>query len=248
MRIILLGTGTAVPFNGRAQTGILIETGDGICLIDCGSGVINNLSSVQYNPADIEAVLITHMHPDHVNDTISLLAARALSGVFQTTIYGPEGIDNCINSLVNAYSGLQTHTHQNITALRAQEEIKLSGISIRTFPTHHGQQNSIGYKIQYGNKVVVIPGDTAVSGQDLSIADGADLLIHECSYPDGIETPDHTTPSALAEAISGRSIDKLVLVHLYQEAYIVRDAILKTVSQRFAGEIIIGNDLDAFEI
>jgi ribonuclease BN (tRNA processing enzyme) len=248
MRIILLGTGTAIPFNGRAQTGILVDTGAGIYLFDCGSGVINNLSCTQYQPADIDAVFLTHLHPDHVNDIVTLVAARSLLSCMNTVIYGPEETEQCIANLKRAYSGLEKNTSQSLITLKADDEVTLSGVHIHTYLTRHGQRSSIGYRIECNNKVVVIPGDTAVTAQELMAADGADLLIHECSYPDGIDTPDHTTPSALTEALTEKNIKKIVLVHLYQETYEVQDDVLRKISEGFTGDVCIGKDMDIYEV
>lgn len=101
MRVTVLGTGAALATGNRVQTGILIErwNPDRTLLVDCGSGVLHRLAAVGCDPTDIDAVLLTHTHLDHVSDLAGLAKARWMRGEPTIPIVGPEGTEADISPL-----------------------------------------------------------------------------------------------------------------------------------------------------
>ena len=67
MRIVMLGTGAALPDPDRCHTSILITLDSGRHLmLDCGHGATRQLMRVDVNPADVGDLFLTHLHHDHV--------------------------------------------------------------------------------------------------------------------------------------------------------------------------------------
>ena len=67
MRIIMLGTGAALPDPDRCHTAILLTLGNGRhFLLDCGHGATRQMVRVNVNPADVAHLFLTHLHHDHV--------------------------------------------------------------------------------------------------------------------------------------------------------------------------------------
>ena len=67
MRIVMLGTGAALPDPDRCHTSILITLASGRHLmLDCGHGATRQLMRVDVNPADVGDLFLTHLHHDHV--------------------------------------------------------------------------------------------------------------------------------------------------------------------------------------
>lgn len=74
-------TACVSPLVVRTQVyGFLVDTGDLLVLVDSGCGLrcgantgllTENLNNAGYNPADIDLVLITHLHPDHVGGLLT---------------------------------------------------------------------------------------------------------------------------------------------------------------------------------
>jgi ribonuclease Z len=91
MRVILLGTGAALPDPDRCHTSILVTLNNGRhFLLDCGHGATHQLVRSDVNPADVEAIFLTHLHHDHVCDLPFLVISGWMLGrVGSLAIYGP---------------------------------------------------------------------------------------------------------------------------------------------------------------
>ena len=71
-RIVLLGTGCPSPSHIRYGPSTLISTEKQKILIDAGSGVTQRLSEFGLAPSEIDVILITHLHSDHIVDLYQL--------------------------------------------------------------------------------------------------------------------------------------------------------------------------------
>jgi ribonuclease BN (tRNA processing enzyme) len=90
LSLTFLGTGGAfTDFRLNYHNNALIHTRDGYVLLDCGGSAMQSLKELGVNPKEIAAVLITHMHGDHVSGLEQLIWERYYSGVngpsFKTT-------------------------------------------------------------------------------------------------------------------------------------------------------------------
>ena len=66
MKLTLLGTGCPVVDYKRCGSSNLITTKKTKILVDCGSGVTQRLNQSGHSSAEIDALLLTHLHTDHV--------------------------------------------------------------------------------------------------------------------------------------------------------------------------------------
>ena len=68
MQLIVLGSGTTVPSALRNAAGYYLAVHNQEFLIDCGSGVLVQLERTGKSYRTLDAVFITHTHPDHIGD------------------------------------------------------------------------------------------------------------------------------------------------------------------------------------
>lgn len=96
MKLIVLGSGTCVPSLKRNAPGYYLEAAGLQILVDCGSGTLLQLERAKKSYKDIDAVFITHTHPDHISDLISLIHANRATPNYKREkdlrIVGPEGL------------------------------------------------------------------------------------------------------------------------------------------------------------
>ena len=104
MRLTLLGTGCPSVDYKRFGSANLISTKNTLILIDCGSGVTQRLNESKVSSADINALLLTHLHSDHVIDFYQLIISSWHS--YRTKywkIYGPKGTKKFVRKIMDAW-------------------------------------------------------------------------------------------------------------------------------------------------
>ena len=103
MEITFLGTGVAIPQRGRVQSGVLVRLEEKPLLIDCGSGVLSRFPEAEISHTEVDTVLLSHLHLDHVADLLCLLKANWLRGKTDMRVYGPEGTEDWFSRVLGAY-------------------------------------------------------------------------------------------------------------------------------------------------
>jgi len=247
IEVTLLGTGVGIPHSGRAQAGLVIRAEKPL-LFDCGAGALLRLAEAGFSPLEVDVALLTHLHLDHVSDLLALAKARWLLGENRMEIFGPEGTQAWFETVRGLYPYL-ADLDVSFSVVSPGDEFSLQGLKIRAGEAVHSLP-ALGYRIESGAKAVVYSGDTEPSESMRDLARGADLLIHECSFPEPYVVTNHSTPKKLGETFRGAGVKRIVLTHLYPqtigcEAEMVRD-VLATIGPGV--EVGIGRDLQMIQI
>lgn len=242
MKITFLGTGVAIPTAERVQSGILIDDKFPI-LFDCGGGILHRIAQAGYNHSDIDTVFFTHHHLDHDSDFIALVKANWLRNKNEINIYGRIGTKKWFEDTLEVYPYLKDKIVFNVKELKDGSKFDFQGYKIEVRDVVHSLP-CLGYKIENEDYSIVISGDTEpCEGLRDLCNDGVDLLIHECSFPNGFNVTNHTTPNTLAKWLKGLDVKKVILTHLYPETIGHEKEIVETVKSNFNGEVQIAHDL-----
>ena len=75
MELIILGSGTGIPSLTRGSPAALVTAGDTSVLLDSGSGTLQRLLQAGMTYKDVDDILYSHIHPDHVADLVPLIFA-----------------------------------------------------------------------------------------------------------------------------------------------------------------------------
>jgi len=237
MRVTCLGTGSAVPVDGRVQSGVLI---DDRLLVDCGAGVLSRLAEHGDYTA-LDGVLLTHLHTDHVSDLVALLKARWLADAPPLPIVGPEGTASLLAGLIDAHDYLRGRVAYEVRE-HDGDPGELAGYDVTACRTVHSGP-SFAYRI--GD--LTLSGDTEATDAVASLAAGGEALVHDCSFVDG-DHSNHPTASELGEVLSGRDCGAVYLTHLYPEAAARASAVRETVADAYGGPVRVAHDGLAFEV
>ncbi|HPR65943.1 MAG TPA: MBL fold metallo-hydrolase [Methanothrix sp.] len=247
IEVTLLGTGVGIPHSGRAQAGLVIRAGEPL-LFDCGAGALLRLSAAGFSPLEVDVALITHLHLDHVSDLLALAKARWLLGEDRMKVFGPERTEKWFEALRGLYSYLE-ELDVSFTTVRPGDEFSLSGLKIRAGEAVHSLP-ALGYRIESETKSIVYSGDTEPVESMRDLAEGADLLIHECSFPEPFVVTNHSTPRWLGETFRGAGVKRIVLTHLYPQTIGCEEEMVRDVLAGLGDEtkVEIGRDLQRITI
>jgi ribonuclease Z len=238
LRITLLGTGVGIPQPGRSQAAVLIESQEPL-LLDCGAGTLLRLGQAGIGVRDIDTVVLSHLHLDHVSDLLALANARYLRQLPGLKVYGPAGTELWFEKVHSAFPHLekmQVFLHE----IKPMDCLSLKGCDIFAEEAKHSV-TALAYRIEGQGKAVVYSGDTEPYQRIAALAEGADLLIHECSFPEPFDVTNHTTPRKLG--ILARNVGCIVLTHFYPQAEGHTDEMAQEVSELSGLRATAGWDL-----
>ena len=105
-RVVVLGGCGAYPEPGRACSGFLLEHAGFRLVLDLGYGTFARLLAVlgSTTAAGLDAVVVTHDHPDHVVDLHALFRARLYDGrgLPRIALYAPAAVAERVAGLEDA--------------------------------------------------------------------------------------------------------------------------------------------------
>jgi ribonuclease Z len=134
--VLFLGTAGAVPTAQRGPAAFLIRRGGERLLLDCGEGTQRQMLRSPAGLADIDLVLITHHHADHVLGLPGMLKTFGLRGrEAPLTLYGPSGIASVMQVLGRVVGRLPFPFE--IVELQPGDTIPRDGYRIEPFATEH---------------------------------------------------------------------------------------------------------------
>ena len=251
MEITFLGTGVALPQKDRVQSGMIIDVEGRPILFDCGCGILNRIQEAGFEHTAVDTIMLSHLHLDHVSDLLGLLKANWLSGKTWARIYGPRGTEKWIAAQEDAYGYFMDKLELDIREIAPGEEFTPAGFEceILAGKAEHDVP-ALAYRLNCADGDIAISGDTTPSREVLDLAAGADLLVHECSYPFGGNADIHTTPDALASLIEEyrEEIGTLCLTHFYPAMQGHEKETVSYLEAYFDGEILIAEDLMSLEV
>ncbi len=219
MEITILGCGTAIPDREKGSPGMAVRCGDVLLFLDLGSGSLYRAARFGIDVSRVDAVLFSHFHPDHTGDLVPLLFAfrnPEWPREEPLFLFGPAGLDAFLAGLEAAYGlWVSAEGYRREARVLQSGSATIKGLRVSACPVPHGTA-AIAYEIRGSRgERLVYSGDTAYCDELAALAGEADLLVLECSFPEGEERPGHLTPSE-AGRIAGRArCRRLLLTHFY---------------------------------
>jgi ribonuclease BN (tRNA processing enzyme) len=208
MRLTVIGGCGAWPASGQACSGYLVEHDGFRLLLDPGYAVTPLI-----DPATLDAVFVSHGHPDHCADLNPLLRARVLGAGGPLTVHALPGAVDPVLALDGEW--VRSAARPHAVEPGATFEIGPFTATTRLLPHH---VPNVGIRLSAGGTTLAYTGDTGPSPAIVTLADGADLLLAEATYPDRV--PDDNAPYLSTAEQAGRNaarahVRHLVLTHLW---------------------------------
>jgi ribonuclease BN (tRNA processing enzyme) len=215
MRLTVLGGCGAWPDAGQACSGYLVEHDGFRLLVDAGYAIVPRLLE-RVTADQVDAVFISHGHPDHCADLNPLLRARALRDdplPPPLPVYAPPGALDAVLALDRPGMLDDAYT---LHEFAAGGRFDLGPFGIQTWLLPHFTSNA-GVRLAAGRRVLAYTGDTGPSPAVADLARDADLLLAEASYVS--EVPEDARRYLSSASLAGRQAAEararhLLLTHL----------------------------------
>ncbi|MFC6082652.1 MBL fold metallo-hydrolase [Sphaerisporangium aureirubrum] len=214
MRLTIIGACGAWPDAGQACSGYLVEYEGFRLLVDAGYATVPRLLE-RVAAGQIDAVFVSHGHPDHCADLNPLLRARTLRDdpAGPLPVYSPPGALDAVLALDRPGMMAGACVPHEFTP---GDTFGIGPFRAETRSLPHWVPNA-GVRLTAGGRVLAYTGDTGPSPAVVELARDADLLLAEATYVDEVPPDSRSSLSSARQAgryAADAGARRLVLTHL----------------------------------
>jgi ribonuclease BN (tRNA processing enzyme) len=224
--VTFLGTGDAFASRGRFQSGYLIE-GDGCkILMEAGPTVLCAMKRMEVKPADIDVILISHLHGDHFGGLPFLILEYLWESPRRTTmvIAGPRHLEERTWVLFRTMFPFSRGDLERVkrqlkfVVLEPGDDKRIGPARVRTIRVPHMKRNpSLALRVELAGKTIAFTGDSGWTDALVPFTAGADLFMCECTYFQSTQLDFHMNYPLLVKKRSSLDVGRMLLTHIGRE-------------------------------
>ena len=223
MRVTILGSGTGIPTLNRRPCAVLVQTEGQNLLLDCGPGILHRLLRTGLAPWDLDAIVLSHFHPDHSSELVSFLFAIQHGDADRRShplaLVAGNGLDDFFAALKAAYGEWMELAPGRLVRRQLDpgrgDTVDIGPVRLTTGRVIH-RPESAAYRIENSSATsMVYSGDTDYGSDLIALARDTDLFICESSFPDEHKLPGHLTPRLAGDIARQAHVRHLMLTHFY---------------------------------
>jgi len=216
VRLVVVGCAGSFPGPDSGCSAYLVEHDGFRLLLDFGTGSLGALQRLGHLH-DLDAVLLTHLHADHVLDACSYMVVRRYSpagALPPLPLYGPRGT---ARRLASAYDGRPGGRVDDVYDVRdlAPGTIEVGPFRVTLARVNHPVE-TYGVRVDDGTATLAYSADTGRSEALVGLARDADAFLCEASFLDSEPHPAdlHLTGGEAGEYAARAGARRLLLTHL----------------------------------
>jgi ribonuclease BN (tRNA processing enzyme) len=238
MRMTVLGGCGAWPAAGQACSGYLVEHDGFRVLVDPGYAIVPRL--LEWVAADaVDAVLVSHGHPDHCADLHPLLRARVLGVETPPPALPVHALPGAVDRVLALDGPGPVQEAVAVTEFTAGASFEVGPFRVDTWPLPHWVPNA-GLRLSAGGRVLAYTGDTGPSPAIVELAAGADLFLAEASFPGQVPAdaaPHLSSARQAGQVAAAAGVGRLLLTHLLPGT--APEAAERAARQAYDGELAV---------
>ena len=158
--------------SGSSGNCYMVRTDDTVLLVDVGidgKNIIGGLSAKGADISDVNGILVTHEHNDHIR-SIRMMGRKAVNA----KIYGTQGTLECVRDVLPP---------GRVEPIARHQRFELGDIIVTSFSLSHDAVDPVGYSFEHGGKKIVIVTDTGIVTKEIfDEIRTADALVLEANH------------------------------------------------------------------
>jgi ribonuclease Z len=273
MRVTLLGTGSPIPHPLRAGPSTLVQAEGSALLVDCGRGVLMRLAAAAVAPTQLAAVLLTHLHSDHITDLNDVITTHWVfsNGPTPLVVVGPVGTQEVVDGTMAALAPdlrYRLAHHDDLTwtpiiqvhEVGPGETMQLGPFTVHTGSTDHRPvEPTVGYRVEHGDVSVALAGDSipcdglddlcrnATAYVQTVIRDDIVRMIPNARLQDILDY--HSSVEQAGQTAARAGVGTLILTHYVPGLNPGQEDEWRAIAAKaFSGPIVLGDDLTAVDL
>lgn len=238
MKLTVLGCAGSFPSAEAPCSAYLIEADGFRLLLDFGTGALSTLQRFS-GLYTIDAILLSHLHGDHIFDASSYVVARRYSPLGRLPVLPVYAPTAAAERLAGVYGDFKEGGLEDVYDFH---ELQPGPLTVGPFEILCERMNhpveTFGMRISSGGGSIAYSADTAPCEALLRLAKGAELFLCEASYVDGVPNPPglHLTGREAGEYAQKAGAGRLLLTHLVP-AWCSPERIHEAAASAFDGEV-----------
>lgn len=215
MELTVLGSCGTWPGAGRAASGYLLRHAGTSVWLETGTGTLANLQR-HVALADLDAIVISHEHADHMIDLVPTYYARRYGGLGARALplYAPPGVLDVVRGIVGSAEELPRTF--DVHTVEPGSSLEIGPFRIATRRMAHFDLPALGFRIEADGATLAYTGDTGPCEAIEDLARDADLLLAEAVWQDGdAGGPFHLSAREAGRYAAAAGARRLALTHLW---------------------------------
>ena len=248
MKLTVLGASASYAGPGQACAGYLVEGGGARVLFDIGNGSLANLGRVA-DPLSLDAVFVSHGHPDHFLDLFALqaLLRYAPEGPAPAMpVFAPAGLLERATRLLSGHGAAEFAEAFEGHEIPPASPVAVGAMTVSAHPVDH-EGATYALVAEAEGRTLCYTSDTRPGPAVTAAARGADLLLAEATLPEEYAgRAPHMTASDAGALAAACGASTLVLTHLWPTT--PRGNILEHAKAAFGGTVCVAEELLSLDV